>query len=94
MNEMRPPVEILKELNVKCKIPMKNLNSFTLFEIDKRYQRLKRHEKHELYQRVKCLNTFWNKKTYRQECRLTGQECKFSIESVQDTSCEKYEVKK
>ena len=89
--EMKPPEEIIKELHVKCGIAYKSLEKFTLFEIDRIYQRMKRRERHELYQRVKCLHTFWTKKTYRQECRLNGKECKYSVESVQDTSCKKYQ---
>ena len=89
---MNAPEEIKKELHGKCGIAYKDLERFTLFEIDRIYQRLKRREKQELYNRVKCASTFYNKKTYRQECRLkSGAACEWSIESVMKMGCKEYQ---
>ena len=89
---------VIAEINKKRGIPKSDLEKLSLFDLNRMYEKMLHKEKNkakfDLYMKIRCAQTFYNKKTYRQECRLTGKECKFSVDSVQDTICKNYEVRK
>jgi len=69
-----------------------HVNSLSLFDLDKLYQRVKYRKKLELYLAWRCLHTFWNKEKLQQECRLKeGKTCKWSKDNIMELGCKKYQ---